>query len=52
MLGDVRQRQGQMDTAARAYIDAIRAVPDGQSAYLALAQILTALRPARATPRR
>jgi Tfp pilus assembly protein PilF len=41
ILGDVRQRQGKMDPAARAYIDAIRAFPDGQSAYLALAQILT-----------
>ena len=40
LQGDVQQRQGQMDPAARSYLDAIVAVPDGQSAYLALSQIL------------
>jgi len=40
LQGDVQQRQGQMDAAARAYLDAIVSVPDGQSAYLALSQIL------------
>jgi tetratricopeptide (TPR) repeat protein len=40
MLGGIRERQQQIDTAARGYVDAILAVPDGQSAYLALAQVM------------
>jgi tetratricopeptide (TPR) repeat protein len=40
LQGDVRQRQGQMDVAAKAYLDAIVTSPDGQSAYMALSQIL------------
>jgi Tfp pilus assembly protein PilF len=40
LQGDVRQRLGQMDAAAKAYLDAIVSSPDGQSAYLALSQIL------------
>ncbi len=40
MLGGIRERQKQFDPAARLYVDAVLAVPDGQSAYLALAQIM------------
>ena len=40
LQGDVRQRVGQMDVAAKAYLDAVVTSPDGQSAYLALSQIL------------
>ena len=41
MLGGIpAQRQQQVDTAARGYVDAVLAVPDGQSAYLALAQVM------------
>jgi Tfp pilus assembly protein PilF len=42
MLGGVRERQKQFDPAARLYVDAVLAVPDGQSAYLALAHIMYA----------
>ena len=42
MLGGIRERQKQFDPAARLYVDAILAVPDGQSAYLALAHIMDA----------
>jgi tetratricopeptide (TPR) repeat protein len=42
MLGGIRERQKQFDPAARLYVDAVLAVPDGQSAYLALAQIMHA----------
>jgi Tfp pilus assembly protein PilF len=40
MLGGIRERQKQFDPAARLYVDAVLAVPDGQSAYLALAHIM------------
>ena len=40
LAGSVLERSKQLDPAARAYLDAILAVPDGQSAYLALANIL------------
>jgi len=39
--GAVLERAKQFDAAAKSYVDAILAVPDGQSAYLALANILT-----------
>jgi Tfp pilus assembly protein PilF len=42
MLGGIRERQKQFDPAARLYVDAVLAVPDGQSAYLALAHIMHA----------
>ena len=34
------ERGNQFDAAARSYLDAIIAVPDGQSGYMALANIL------------
>jgi hypothetical protein len=40
MLGGIRERQKQFDPAARLYVDAVLAVPDGQSAFLALAHIM------------
>ena len=40
MLGGIRERQQQLDIAARLYVDAVLAVPDGQSAYLALAHAM------------
>ena len=42
MLGGIRERQKQFDPAARLYVDAVLAVPDGQSAFLALAHIMHA----------
>jgi hypothetical protein len=42
MLGGIRERQKQFDPAARLYVDAVLAVPDGQSAFLALAHIMYA----------
>ncbi len=39
-LGGIRERQRQLDAAARLYVDAILAMPDGQSAYLALAHVM------------
>lgn len=42
LLGGIRERQKQFDPAARLYVDAVLAVPDGQSAYLALAHIMHA----------
>lgn len=42
LLGGIRERQKQFDPAARLYVDAILAVPDGQSAYLALSQLMHA----------
>jgi hypothetical protein len=42
MLGGIRERQKQFDPAARLYVDAVLAVPDGQSAYLALAHLMHA----------
>jgi tetratricopeptide (TPR) repeat protein len=42
LLGGIRERQKQFDPAARLYVEAILAVPDGQSAYLALSQIMHA----------
>jgi len=39
IAGGVLERSRQLDAAARAYVDAIGAMPDGQSAYLALANI-------------
>lgn len=38
--GGVLERGNQFDAAARSYLDAIIAVPDGQSGYMALANIL------------
>lgn len=40
MLGGVLERKHDFNGAARAYLDAILAVPDGQSAYIALAHVL------------
>jgi tetratricopeptide (TPR) repeat protein len=40
LMGGIRERQGQFDPAARLYVDAILAVPDGQSAYLAFAHVM------------
>lgn len=42
LLGGIRERQKQFDPAARLYVDAVLAVPDGQSGYLALAHIMHA----------
>jgi hypothetical protein len=42
LLGGIRERQKQFDPAARLYVDAVLAVPDGQSAYLALAHLMHA----------
>jgi TolA-binding protein len=39
-LGGIRERQRQLDAAARLYVDAILTMPDGQSAYLALAHAM------------
>jgi predicted negative regulator of RcsB-dependent stress response len=41
-LGGIRERQRQFDPAARLYVDAVLAVPDGQSAYLALSHLMHA----------
>jgi tetratricopeptide (TPR) repeat protein len=40
MGGAVLERSRQFDAAAKSYVEAILAMPDGQSAYLALANIL------------
>jgi hypothetical protein len=40
--GGILERDHQMDSAAKLYVQAILAVPDGQSAYVALANILHA----------
>lgn len=40
MLGGIRERAGQLEQAARTYVEAILAVPDGQSAYLALSHVM------------
>jgi hypothetical protein len=39
-LGGIRERQQQLDAAARLYVEAVLAMPDGQSGYLALAHAL------------
>ncbi len=39
MAGGVLERARQLDAAAKSYVEAIGAMPDGQSAYLALANI-------------
>jgi len=41
-LGQIRERQKQWNAAAQAYVDAVKTQPDGQSAYIALAQVLHA----------
>jgi TolA-binding protein len=40
MLGGIRERQRQLDAAARLYVEAVLAMPDGQSAYVALAHAM------------
>jgi Tfp pilus assembly protein PilF len=40
MGGAVLERSSQFDAAAKSYVEAILAMPDGQSAYMALANIL------------
>jgi tetratricopeptide (TPR) repeat protein len=40
MGGGVLERTSQFDAAAKSYVEAILAMPDGQSAYVALANIL------------
>lgn len=40
MAGGVLERDGQLDASAKYYLEAILAAPDGQSAYLALANIM------------
>jgi tetratricopeptide (TPR) repeat protein len=40
MGGAVLERSSQFDAAAKSYVEAILAMPDGQSAYIALANIL------------
>ena len=40
LLGGIRERQGQLQAAAQLYVEAILAMPDGQSAYLALAHAM------------
>jgi hypothetical protein len=42
VLGGIRERQKQFDPAARLYVDAVLAVPDGQSAYLSLSHLMHA----------
>ncbi len=39
-LGDIRERQKQWNAAAESYVEAVKARPDGQSAYVALARVL------------
>ncbi len=39
-LGDIRERQKQWTAAAESYVEAVKARPDGQSAYVALAHAL------------
>ena len=39
-LGDIRERQKQWNAAAESYVEAVKARPDGQSAYVALAHVL------------
>ena len=43
LLGGIRERQQQLDPAARTYLDGILAMPDGQSGYLALAHVMQAI---------
>jgi tetratricopeptide (TPR) repeat protein len=40
MGGTILERSSQFDAAAKSYVEAILAMPDGQSAYMALANIL------------
>jgi tetratricopeptide (TPR) repeat protein len=40
MTGGIRERQSQLDAAARLYVDAILQVQDGQSAYFSLAHVM------------
>jgi len=40
MLGGIRERAQQLEAAARTYVEAILAVPDGQSGYLALSHVM------------
>jgi tetratricopeptide (TPR) repeat protein len=41
-LGQIREQQKQWNDAAQLYVEAVKAQPDGQSAYVALAHILHA----------
>jgi tetratricopeptide (TPR) repeat protein len=41
-IGQIRERQKQWNAAAQSYVDAVKAQPDGQSAYVALAHVLHA----------
>ncbi len=41
-MGQIRERQKQWNPAALSYVDAVKAQPDGQSAYVALAHVLQA----------
>ncbi len=41
-LGQIREQQKQWNDAGQLYVDAVKAQPDGQSAYLALAHLLHA----------
>jgi thioredoxin-like negative regulator of GroEL len=43
LLGGIRERQGRAADAARLYVEAAQTVPDGQSAYLALANVMYAV---------
>jgi hypothetical protein len=43
LLGAIRERAGDPGAAARLYVEAAQAVPDGQSAYLALAHVMYAV---------
>lgn len=40
MLGGIRERRQQFEAAARTYVEAIQAVPDNQSGYIALAHVM------------
>ena len=40
MIGGIRERRQEFEAAARTYVEAIQTVPDSQSGYIALAQVM------------